>query len=64
MGAKMFQRAKDDPGVERFLDYFYRQCADVLFNPLFDLPDHKSHTGQYYSNALGSNLLNLYQMDA
>ncbi|THG97475.1 hypothetical protein EW026_g4525 [Hermanssonia centrifuga] len=44
MGAKMFQRAKDDPGVERFLDYFYRQCADVLFNPLFDLPDHKSHT--------------------
>lgn len=46
MGAKLFMRAKDDPGVERFLEYFYRSCVDVLFNPFFDVPEFKSLAGR------------------
>ena len=44
MGAKLYQRAKDDPGMEKFLDYFYKQCAEVLFKPFFDLPEFKTMT--------------------
>ncbi|KAK7696144.1 hypothetical protein QCA50_000795 [Cerrena zonata] len=44
MGAKMYQRAKDDPAMEKFLDYFYKQCAEVLFKPFFDLPEFKTMT--------------------
>ncbi|KAI0686780.1 component of IIS longevity pathway SMK-1-domain-containing protein [Cytidiella melzeri] len=42
MGAKLFMRAKDDPGVERFLDNFYKICVDILFRPLLDVPEFKS----------------------
>ncbi|OSD04439.1 DUF625-domain-containing protein [Trametes coccinea BRFM310] len=35
------QRAKDDPGIEKFLDYFYKFCIDVLFKPLQDVPEYK-----------------------
>lgn len=45
MGAKLFMRAKDDPGTERFLDYFYRTCVEILFNPLLDVPEFKSLVG-------------------
>ena len=45
MGAKLFMRAKDDPGVERFLEYFYRSCVNVLFHPLFEVSEFKSLTG-------------------
>ncbi|CDO73840.1 hypothetical protein BN946_scf185015.g169 [Trametes cinnabarina] len=38
------QRAKDDPGIEKFLDYFYKFCIDVLFKPLQDLPEYKDLT--------------------
>ncbi|KAI0355408.1 DUF625-domain-containing protein [Trametes cingulata] len=38
------QRAKDDPGIEKFLDYFYKFCIDVLFKPLQDLPEYKDVT--------------------
>lgn len=44
MGARMYQRAKDDPAMEKFLDYFYKQCAEVLFKPFFDLPEFKIMT--------------------
>lgn len=47
MGAKLFMRAKDDPGVERFLEYFYRSCVDVLFDPLFEVPEFKILTGTF-----------------
>ena len=46
MTQKVFQRPKDDPGTERFMEYFYKHCADVLFNPVLDLPDFKSITGE------------------
>ncbi|KAI0371515.1 DUF625-domain-containing protein [Pilatotrama ljubarskyi] len=39
------QRAKDDPGIEKFLDYFYKFCIDVLFRPLQDLPEYKDVNG-------------------
>ena len=45
MGTKVFQRPKDDPGTERFMDYFYKHCVEVLFHPLLDLPDFKNVTG-------------------
>lgn len=44
MGTKVFQRPKDDPGTERFMDYFYKHCVDLLFHPLLDLPDFKNVT--------------------
>ncbi|KAI0340888.1 DUF625-domain-containing protein [Trametopsis cervina] len=44
MGAKLFMRAKDDPGVERFLEYFYKTCIDILLRPLLDVPEFKSLT--------------------
>ena len=41
----MLQRAKDDPGIEKFLDYFYKFCIDVLFRPVHDMPEYKDVTG-------------------
>ena len=45
MGAKLYQRPKDDPVTERFLEFFYKQCAEILFGPLIDLPEFKSQGG-------------------
>lgn len=39
-------RAKDDPGTERFLEYFYKTCVDILFRPFHDIPEFKSLTGK------------------
>ncbi|TRM67857.1 component of IIS longevity pathway SMK-1-domain-containing protein [Schizophyllum amplum] len=36
---------KDEPGTERFLDYFYKGCAKTLFAPITDLPDWRSVNG-------------------
>ncbi|KAL0580514.1 Platinum sensitivity protein [Marasmius crinis-equi] len=32
---------KDDPGTERFMEYFYKDCIEGLFAPLHDLPKWK-----------------------
>ncbi|KAI0717949.1 component of IIS longevity pathway SMK-1-domain-containing protein [Fomitopsis betulina] len=37
-GFKTLQRDKDAPGVERFLDNFYKFCIDTLFRPFGDIP--------------------------
>ncbi|KAI0686629.1 hypothetical protein C8Q76DRAFT_803880 [Earliella scabrosa] len=37
------QRAKDDPGVEKFLDYFYKFCMDILFKFFQDIPEFKDY---------------------
>ncbi|KAG7097393.1 hypothetical protein E1B28_004743 [Marasmius oreades] len=29
---------KDDPGTERFMEYFYKDCVEALFAPLHELP--------------------------
>ncbi|TFK55367.1 DUF625-domain-containing protein [Heliocybe sulcata] len=42
-GIKMLSR-KDDPSTEKFLDYFYKHCIDILFKPFGDLPDYKNVT--------------------
>ncbi|THH31907.1 hypothetical protein EUX98_g2284 [Antrodiella citrinella] len=39
VGAKVFQRPKDDPATEKFLDYFYKHCVEILFKPFFDIPE-------------------------
>ncbi|KAF9062224.1 component of IIS longevity pathway SMK-1-domain-containing protein [Rhodocollybia butyracea] len=39
---------KDDPGTERFLEYFYKDCIKILFKPLYDLPDWKTATESIY----------------
>ncbi|KAH9854932.1 DUF625-domain-containing protein [Lenzites betulinus] len=45
LGIKLLQqRAKDDPGIEKFLDYFYKFCIDVLFKPIHDVPEFKDVT--------------------
>ncbi|KAG5639701.1 hypothetical protein H0H81_005884 [Sphagnurus paluster] len=28
---------KDDPGTERYMDYFYKDCLNILFKPFYDL---------------------------
>ena len=48
MGAKIYQRPKDDPTTERFLEFFYKQCAEILFGPLIDLPEFKTQGGTSY----------------
>ncbi|KAJ7693818.1 component of IIS longevity pathway SMK-1-domain-containing protein [Mycena rosella] len=35
---------KDDPGTERFMDYFYRECVSILFRPMMDLPEWRNAT--------------------
>ena len=35
------QRAKDDPGVEKFLEYFYKSCIDTLYKPFGDIPEFR-----------------------
>ncbi|KIJ20439.1 hypothetical protein PAXINDRAFT_166491 [Paxillus involutus ATCC 200175] len=44
INAKMLARPKDDPGTERFLDYFYKNCLEVLFRPYSDIPDFRKQT--------------------
>ncbi|KAJ2917508.1 hypothetical protein MD484_g2933, partial [Candolleomyces efflorescens] len=34
--------AKKEGDTERFLDYFYKTCASVLFKPLMELPEWKN----------------------
>ncbi|KAL1743124.1 component of IIS longevity pathway SMK-1-domain-containing protein [Schizophyllum fasciatum] len=36
---------KDEPGTERFLDYFYKGSAKTLFAPITDLPEWKNVDG-------------------
>ncbi|KAG2159500.1 uncharacterized protein EDB93DRAFT_1099855 [Suillus bovinus] len=35
---------KDDPGTEKFLDYFYKRCIELLFKPFHNIPDFKTQT--------------------
>ncbi|KAJ7068766.1 component of IIS longevity pathway SMK-1-domain-containing protein [Mycena amicta] len=35
---------KDEPGTERFMDYFYRDCVNILFKPLLELPEWRQST--------------------
>ncbi|KAJ7771100.1 component of IIS longevity pathway SMK-1-domain-containing protein [Mycena maculata] len=35
---------KDEPGTERFLDFFYHECVGILFKPIHDLPEWKKST--------------------
>ena len=46
IGLKMLQqRAKDDPGIEKFLDYFYKFCIELLFKPFQEVPEAKDVRG-------------------
>jgi protein phosphatase 4 regulatory subunit 3 len=46
-GVKFLARGgKDEPGTEKFLDYFYKTCMDILFKPLNDVPEAKNFAGQ------------------
>lgn len=45
VGAKLLGRPKDDPGTEKFLDYFYKSCIELLFKPFSDVPEFKNLTG-------------------
>ncbi|KAF8969370.1 component of IIS longevity pathway SMK-1-domain-containing protein [Flammula alnicola] len=33
---------KDDPGTERYMEYFYKDCAQTLLKPLIDLPEWRN----------------------
>jgi protein phosphatase-4 regulatory subunit 3 len=41
---KMINQTKqNNPEAERFIMYFYSDCADTLFKPLEDIPEFKTH---------------------
>lgn len=39
---------KDDPGTERYMDYFYKECLNILFKPFYDLPEWRNVNGTIY----------------
>ncbi|KAJ7223945.1 component of IIS longevity pathway SMK-1-domain-containing protein [Mycena rebaudengoi] len=43
-GGGMRANRKDEPGTERFMDYFYRDCVNILFKPMIELPEWKTST--------------------
>ncbi|KAI1787622.1 component of IIS longevity pathway SMK-1-domain-containing protein [Ganoderma leucocontextum] len=50
IGLKMLQqRAKDDPGIEKFLDYFYKFCIELLFKPFQEVPETKDVSDPTFS---------------
>lgn len=54
LGLKLLQqRAKDDPGVEKFLDYFYKFCMDAVFKPFQEIPESKDVNGKCLSLQMG-----------
>ncbi|OBZ70243.1 hypothetical protein A0H81_09778 [Grifola frondosa] len=60
----MQQRAKDDPGVEKFLDYFYKSSMDKLYRPILkDLPEFRSVTEPTLSMSREKTNLYLYLCD-
>ncbi|KDQ64157.1 hypothetical protein JAAARDRAFT_187524 [Jaapia argillacea MUCL 33604] len=61
-GIKMLGRAKDDPGTEKYLEYFYKHCIETLFKPFADIPEFKNLTGTLPLTREKSNLL-LYLCD-
>ncbi|KAJ6515393.1 component of IIS longevity pathway SMK-1-domain-containing protein [Mycena sanguinolenta] len=42
--AVMRNPRRDDPGTERFMEYFYRDCIHILFKPISTLPEWKNST--------------------
>ncbi|KAG7447518.1 DUF625-domain-containing protein [Guyanagaster necrorhizus] len=50
---------KDDPGTERFMDYFYKDCVITLFTPFNDLPEWRNTTGMSFSGLSSTSLSNL-----
>lgn len=63
MNTKMLQRAKDDPGVEKFMDYFYKTCVETLFRPFGDVPEFKNVTGELGSMSRDSYFCSLTRID-
>ncbi|TFY56769.1 hypothetical protein EVJ58_g7436 [Rhodofomes roseus] len=47
-------RNKDEPGVERFLDNFYKFCIETLFRPFGDIPEFRTLTGRLYIRSRSS----------
>ncbi|KAJ6610401.1 component of IIS longevity pathway SMK-1-domain-containing protein [Mycena sp. CBHHK59/15] len=43
-GGGLRNTRKDEPGTERFMDYFYRECVNILFTPMMELPEWKNST--------------------
>lgn len=39
LGISKAPARKDDPGTERYMDYFYKDCLKILFKPFYDLPE-------------------------
>ena len=54
---KLLPRSKDDPGTEKFLDYFYKGCIELLFKPFSDIPEFKNLTGNFSQSLLDTQYL-------
>lgn len=39
---------KDDPGTERYMDYFYKCCVHILFRPLHNLSEWRAVKGNTF----------------
>ncbi|KAL0950186.1 hypothetical protein HGRIS_010179 [Hohenbuehelia grisea] len=57
-------RAKDDPGTERFLDYFYGGgCVHALVRPINELPEWRDHKEPFLSLTREQTNLYVYLCD-
>jgi hypothetical protein len=45
----MMNQSKNNPDSEKFIMYFYNDCADTLFKPLEDIPEFKAHSRKHRS---------------
>ncbi|KAH7916787.1 component of IIS longevity pathway SMK-1-domain-containing protein [Hygrophoropsis aurantiaca] len=63
VGAKLLGRPKDDPGTEKFMDYFYKSCIDILFKPFTDIPEFKKLSGPILKLSREKTNLYLYLCD-
>ncbi|EGN92042.1 hypothetical protein SERLA73DRAFT_117880 [Serpula lacrymans var. lacrymans S7.3] len=62
-GVKLLARGKDDPGTEKFLDYFYKNCIDILFKPFSDIPEFKNQSESVLKLSREKTNLYLYLCD-
>ncbi|KAI6034555.1 component of IIS longevity pathway SMK-1-domain-containing protein [Pisolithus microcarpus] len=60
LGARLSARPKDDPGTEKFLDYFYKNCIEVLFKPYGDISDFRKQTDAEPTLKLSREKTNLF----
>jgi len=59
--AKLFSRPKDDVKIEKFLEFFYKQCIHALVRPILSLPVFKEPDGTSSCSEIPSSRSMMFQ---